>query len=170
MPHYPPDQTLNEVSTVLWRERQLLDLLLFKMQEEQLILAAGKTRWLPNATREVELVLEKLRAAEILRAVQVDTLAAEIGLEPAPSLRLLADTLPEPWSIIFFDHRQAFLAVTGEIARMAEVNRELIGSHTEATKRVIGWMTGHIGEGTSYTATGTVSRERAGHLLLNEAL
>ena len=55
--------SLNDFSGVLWRERQLLELLLFKLEEEQLILTSGKTRWLGHATREVESVLEQIRSA-----------------------------------------------------------------------------------------------------------
>ena len=43
---------LQEVSTTLWQERNLLELLLFKLEEEQLLLAAGRTRWLARATRD----------------------------------------------------------------------------------------------------------------------
>ena len=49
--------SLTEVSSILWRERELLELLLFKLEEEQLLLAAGRSRWLGHATREVEMVL-----------------------------------------------------------------------------------------------------------------
>ena len=37
---------LSDVSNILWRERQLLELLVFKLEEEQLVLAAGRSRWL----------------------------------------------------------------------------------------------------------------------------
>ncbi|HEX4777551.1 MAG TPA: flagellar protein FlgN, partial [Acidimicrobiia bacterium] len=53
--------SLSDVSNILWRERQLLELLLFKLEEEQMILAGGRTRWLPHATREVETVLGELK-------------------------------------------------------------------------------------------------------------
>ena len=33
--------SLSEVSNILWRERQLLELLVFKLEEEQLVLAVG---------------------------------------------------------------------------------------------------------------------------------
>ena len=42
----------NDLSNLLWRERELLELLVFKLEEEQLLLTAGKSRWLPQATRE----------------------------------------------------------------------------------------------------------------------
>ena len=32
---------LSEVSNILWRERQLMDLLLFKLEEEQLLAPRG---------------------------------------------------------------------------------------------------------------------------------
>ena len=53
---------LSDVSNILWRERQLLELLVFKLEEEQLVLAAGRTRWLAHATREVENVLGEIQA------------------------------------------------------------------------------------------------------------
>lgn len=117
---------LAEVSNVLWRERELLEMLLFKLEEEQLLLSSGRTRWLPHATREVEVVLEQIRDAELLRAVEVDTAAAELGLGPAPSLRALADAAPAPWSELLHGHREAFLSLTQEIASVAETNRDVL--------------------------------------------
>jgi len=43
----------SELSAQLWKERELLELLLFKLEEEQLLLIAGKSRWISHATREV---------------------------------------------------------------------------------------------------------------------
>ena len=60
--------SLSEVSNILWRERQLLELLVFKLEEEQLVLAAGRNRWLPHATREVETVLGEIKRIELERA------------------------------------------------------------------------------------------------------
>src|SRR5688572_9487932 len=71
---------LRDVSAVLWKERHLLELPLFKLEEEQLLLAAGRNRWLPRATREVEMVLEELRHTELERAVEVERVSAELGL------------------------------------------------------------------------------------------
>src|SRR5213080_171662 len=36
------DMGLAELSSILWRERDMLELLLFKLEEEQLVLAAGR--------------------------------------------------------------------------------------------------------------------------------
>ena len=45
---------LADFCRILWRERELLELLLFKLEEEQLVLASGRGRWLAHATHEVE--------------------------------------------------------------------------------------------------------------------
>src|SRR5205809_7934017 len=87
---------LSEVSNILWQERQLLELLLFKLEEEQLVLASGRSRWLSHATREVEMVLEEIKQAELASSIEVEAAAAELGLEPGPSLRRLADAAPAP--------------------------------------------------------------------------
>src|SRR5919107_4550897 len=89
--------SLTELSSVLWRTRELMELLLFKLEEEQLLLAAGRARWLAHATREVEMVLEELKTVELSRAVASDAAAVELGLGPNASLRALADAAPPPW-------------------------------------------------------------------------
>ena len=120
------EMALTEVSNVLWRERELLEMLLFKLEEEQLLLTAGRTRWLPHATREVEVVLEQIREAELLRATAVDAAAYELGIAPAPSLRALADAAPQPWGDLLHAHREAFLTLTQEISTIAEANRDVL--------------------------------------------
>ena len=60
---------MEKLSQILWRERELLETLLFKLEEEQMVLAGGRTRWLARAAREVENVLDTIRETEILRAV-----------------------------------------------------------------------------------------------------
>jgi hypothetical protein len=109
---------LREVSAILWRERHLLELLLFKLDEEQLVLAAGRTRWLPRATREVEMVLEELRQTELERAVEVSRVANDLRLPADASLRQLADAAQPPWQGMLLEHRQAFLTLTDEITAL----------------------------------------------------
>ena len=125
---------LQEVSTTLWQERNLLELLLFKLEEEQLLLAAGRTRWLARATREVEVVLERIREAEIVRSMEVDHVAPSLLLPPGPSLQQLAEHAPSPWNTMFADHRQAFLELTDEITALASANRELVARGQRATQ------------------------------------
>jgi hypothetical protein len=117
---------MDKLSQILWRERELLETLLFKLEEEQLVLAAGRTRWLARAASEVENVLATIRETEILRAVAADDVAARLGLAPNPSLRMLADAVDEPWKSLLADHHDVFTLTTREIVALADANRELI--------------------------------------------
>ncbi len=117
---------MEDLSLILWRERELMEMLLYKLEQEQLVLATGRTRWLASAAREVDAVLGMLRQTEVLRAAAADHAAAEVGLLPNPSLSSLAATAPEPWSSILLEHRDAFLAYTRQITEMAAVNRDLL--------------------------------------------
>lgn len=146
---------LSEVSNILWRERELLELLLFKLDEEQLVLTSGRMRWLARATKEVELVLSEIRRTEVARAIEVDAAAKALGLEPNPSLGRLADASPEPWAGLLRDHRAAFLAMTAEINQLAELNRDLLTSGQKAAQDTL--LSLSEDEGTYTPAGSTVS-------------
>jgi FlgN protein len=121
---------LSEVSEILWRERELLDVLLFKLEEQGLLLTAGKDRWLARASHEVRVVLEQIRLTELTRAVEVDAVARELGLPSGPSLALLAQAVPVPWSDILRGHRDAFLQIAEDVLTLAAANRELVTAGT----------------------------------------
>lgn len=158
---------LAEVSSVLWRERELLELLLFKLEEEQLVLTSGRTRWLARATKEVEVVLEEIRRAEVLRAAEVDALGTALGLGPSPSLSKLAESVDEPWSSMLTQHRQAFLTMTAEITALAESNRDLLTAGARATREALLSLTDGAETYTPGGATVSVGSRRR---LLDQAL
>src|SRR5438874_12689956 len=160
---------LSEVSNILWKERQLLELLLFKLEEEQLVLSAGRSRWLSHATREVEMVLEEIKRAELARSIEVDAVAAELGLEPGASLRRLADAAPPPWKGLLEQHRRAFLTATQEILALPQVNKDLLARGQRATGDALEWLGENEAE--VYSASGIASSGiAAGPRLVNEAL
>ena len=149
---------LREVSNILWRERHLLQLLLFKLEEEQLLLAAGRSRWLGQATREVELVLAEIKETELARALAVDAAGGQLDLGPNPSLRGLAEAAPAPWDGVFADHRTAFLAVTEEIVGLARTNRELLARGYQAAREMLAAFDGDRVNTYSPTGGGEASR------------
>jgi hypothetical protein len=122
----------------------LLELLLFKLEEEQLLLAAGPSRWLAHATREVEVVLEQLRAGEVARAAYAQAVAAELGLRGEPSLREIAEAAPAPWSELLHEHRKAFLTLTAEITGLASANKELLTAGQRAAREAMLVVTGTV--------------------------
>ena len=142
-----------ELSAILWRERDLLETLLFKLEVEQLILTSGRTHWLALAAREVAFVLEEIRDAELLRSVAVDALAAELGLQPNASLHEIAQASEEPWRGIWLDHREAFIAVTLQITEMSQSNRVLLTAGYQAAQATLLSMTE---KASTYEADGSV--------------
>ena len=160
--------SLTEVSSILWRERELLDLLLFKLEEEQLLLAAGRSRWLGHATREVEMVLGEMKRAELGRAVEVEAVAVALGLAPTASLRELADAAPAPWGDILREHRSAFLTATEEISALAQSNKDLLSAGYRAARETL--LSLGDAEPTTYTHDGQSVQRARGPLLLNEAI
>ncbi|MFZ5846963.1 MAG: flagellar protein FlgN [Actinomycetota bacterium] len=149
--------SMEDLSAVLWRERELLETLLFKLEVEQLVLATGRSRWLPSAAREIEEVLDAIREIELLRAVEADAVAASLGLQPNPSLREIAEACDEPWRGIWLDHRESFTTVAEEIQAMAENNRELLTSGYQAAKATLLSLSDNPG---TYTADGSTVTER----------
>lgn len=134
--------SLAELSNVLWRQRQLLDLLLFRMTVEQTLLVGRQVRWLARATDEVEAVLEEMRETELVRTLVLQEAAGDLGLGVDPSLREVAEAAPAPWGDIFEEHRRAFLALTDEVQTIALANRELLGREQRATRELIEELSG----------------------------
>jgi hypothetical protein len=161
-------QQLSEVSNILWRERQLLELLVFKLEEEQLVLAAGRTRWLSHATREVETVLGEIKRVELDRAVHVEGLARAFGFTEVPALRELAEAAPPPWNRILDEHRNALLEAAHDIDAVAKSNRDLLHRGQLATREALAAL-GEL-EIDAYSPTGAITERSLGMRLVDEAI
>jgi flagellar biosynthesis/type III secretory pathway chaperone len=114
------------LSTLLWREQELLDLLLFKAEEKQYLILTGKTRWLARIAHEIEVVLDQLRNLEVERAATTEALAERLGIESNPSLRTLADAAPAPWNDLLAKHHEALLVLVTDLRSLSDANRDLI--------------------------------------------
>ena len=116
-------EQLRDVSNILWRERNLLELLAFKLDAERLLARAGRTRWLAHADHEVEMVLGELKAVELERGIQVQVLGEQLGLESDATLLSLAERAPDEWAGILADHRRALLQLARDVDRSARRSR-----------------------------------------------
>ncbi len=154
--------TKQDLSSVLWRERGLLDTLLFKLEVQQLLLTGGRTQWLGAAAGEVEVVLDRIREIEVLRAVELDALAEELGLGDNPSLHRLAEACDETWATIWLDHRVALTASATAISELAESTRELLITDQHATQATLSSLSDDTG---TYGADGTGVDNRHAALL-----
>ncbi|MDT0261546.1 flagellar export chaperone FlgN [Jatrophihabitans lederbergiae] len=155
----------SEISTLLWREREALQLLLFKLVEEQLIVSAGQTRWLAQANDEVEAALLQLRGTDVLRAAEVDAVAEDLGLTGAPSLADLEATAPEPWATMFGEHRQALLLLSEELGRTAGENRALLSAGARAVRETLLSVTRTV---ETYDSRGSTAAPHSAPMFMDE--
>jgi hypothetical protein len=149
-----------ELSTLLWRERELLEMLLFKLEEEQLLLTAGRTRWLAHANREVETVMEKVREATLVRTVASETVASSWGLEPDAPLRDIVAAAPPggPWHEIFEGHLAGLTELTVRIKTVRDANTQFVNHAARSTQETLATLGG---EARTYDATGAARSQSA---------
>jgi hypothetical protein len=129
------------LTDVLWREREVLEALLYKLTAQQMVLRSGESRWLARADAEVRAAIEGLQDFEVLRAAEVDLLVRHYGLPANASLRELAEAAPEPWPTVLFDHREALRTLTFEVDAVAAHNRRLLQAGEQATREALDRIT-----------------------------
>lgn len=129
--------SLDTLSRQLWKQRETLEVLLFKLEEERLIIATASSRWLPRATRELEAVIDQARAMELERSMENELAAKELGLPADASLREIAQAAEEPWKSLLEQHREALIALTGEIADTSQANRSDLSALQRATQETL---------------------------------
>ena len=164
--------SLPDLAAVLWRQRDLLERLVYRLECEHLLLAAGRTRFLSLATAEVEELLGELRVLELQRAAAADRVAAEVDLDAGSGLERLASAVQPPWTGVLLEHREALLVLVGELAALAETNRSLMAAGMKAVESAIAGM----GAGTGTSSVGYDAKGRsdlisgAGPLVVDRSL
>lgn len=147
-----------ELSTLLWRERELLELLQFKLEEERLLLTAGEARWLPFATREVEQVLERLRASGLERTIAAGDLADEWNAPEHTLGAIIAAAPTSAWRETFEAHQRALADLTAAIGEVRDANLQYLRAATQSTQETLATL--DLGSGL-YDASGTAARDVA---------
>lgn len=156
-----------ELTASLWRERELLDLLVFKLDEEHLILASGRTHWLDHATREVEHVMNRLRAASLKRAAVASALALEWGLPENASLQnLAAAAAAGPWAEILSDHFAALLYQVEQVRSLRDTNLNFLRAGLISAQETVA---GHTSDAGTYDNSGH-TRQDAGSRFLDKSV
>ena len=164
--------SLPDLAAILWRQRELLERLVYRLECEQLLLAAGRTRFLSLATGEVEQLLDELHIVELQRAAIADQVCRETGLPVGATLEELAGTAQPPWTGVLLDHRSALLTLTGELSALAETNRHLMAAGLKAVEQALAGL--GLRQGTTsigYAAQGRSEKiSGAGRTIVDRAL
>lgn len=156
----------NELSMQLWRERELLEMLIFKLEEQRLLLEAGAMRWIHFATREIEQVLERLRESGLGRDVEVATVAREWGASESATLAELTEAAPTAaWRQVFADHRRELVSRMAEIRQLKDANETHLRTAGRAVAETLAGLESSTGE---YTTSGERVREDTARLIDRE--
>ncbi|TDE94742.1 flagellar protein FlgN [Occultella glacieicola] len=142
-----------ELSAAIWHQRNLLELLLFKLTEEQLLLTAGRTDWLANATREVEQVVERLYESGLARDVEAAGVAGRWGAADGASLRELIQHAPSPWDEVLTEHLTALTSLTARIRDLRDANAQFLRTGLRATQETLAGLDGAVGTYDSHGAS-----------------
>ncbi|MDR6690532.1 hypothetical protein J2X55_001431 [Microbacterium sp. 1154] len=142
-----------DLSMHLLRQREVLELMLFKLEELELLLSTGRTRWIQRATVEVERVAQALTAGTIERDTLFVDVAAEWGVPEATSLRELIDVAPtDAWREVLGSHHEALSDLAAEIAE----KKGSVDQHLRSALRVTQETIAGLGEPTGeYAASGS---------------
>lgn len=117
---------MNELISVVWSERRVLEQLLFKMVVAKLMLSRGDPHHITIATSEVDHVVDALGRREADRIEAMSRVAGDLGQHPrVVTLAWLAAHGPMHLRPEFADHCDAFTDLIGEIQAIATMNRQL---------------------------------------------
>lgn len=147
-----------DLSTLLWRQRGLLDMLTFKLEEEQLLLHAGKSRWIEFGTQEVQQVVQKLNAVVLAVTVESAVVAAEWGLPADSGLRALAAGAPKgPWGELLTNHLEAMTRQTEVIAKLRDSNSQFLRAASRSAQETLAEAKPSAGTYNAKGVTGTAT-------------
>jgi hypothetical protein len=145
---------LNALLVCLFEESEALEHLAFKLEQEQLVLIAGKPKLLARNSVEFEQAVKALAAVSGRREELVVGAAAELGLGPTTTLGALADaTTDDDERRVLSERGKTMRAQVARINDLCAKNREILARNLAATTDALALL----GEGPSYTAGATTT-------------
>jgi FlgN protein len=159
------DDAWASLCTRLWVERDLLEELLFKLTEVQLVAGSGSTRWLNKADDEARRALVALQDTEVVRAVAVEDLIRRCQLGSDSTLRELIAIAPTPWDSLLSDHCEALRNLALSIDAVANENRRRLQLGLDTTQEALERVQAIRA---TYDARGDAVAQRPGAYLLDQ--
>jgi flagellar biosynthesis/type III secretory pathway chaperone len=145
---------LNALVVCLFEESEALDHLAFKLEQEQLVLVAGKPRLLARNSAEFEQAVKALDVISRRREQLVVAAAAELELPATTTLSALADAAEdEDERRVLSERRQVMRTQVARITQLCAANREILARNLAATTDALALL----GESPSYTAMATTT-------------
>ncbi|MGO4296676.1 flagellar protein FlgN [Glutamicibacter sp. MCAF14] len=159
---------VNELSGLLFEERETLELLRFKLEELNLLLVAGKAEWVARATSEIEKVLERVHHVGLKRALVARQVASDWDISPGATLSELAEHAPDgPWGEILTSHLGALREITAVIATVRDSNAQYLRAVRRSTQEALSNIEDHTG---AYGPTGSAGTGHADAQIIDTSL
>jgi hypothetical protein len=158
-------ETFSAVASLLWNEREALELVHFKLVQELLLLQAGESRWLAKADAEVAEAIRRMRVSEVLRAAEMERILTELGLPLTATLAELAAIAPEPWGLVLTEHRTALRSLVAEVQAAGHSVRVLLNAGATSVRETLDLLTQSV---STYNASGIEVDRDLGSLFLDE--
>lgn len=139
---------------VLARECSLLEHLLFKLKEAELLTTAGETRFLMFMSDEIDGVAADLGAIEVARSVLVADLTEALGLDDAASLAELTDHASAQTKGPLKESRERLLALMQELDQATAEASDTVGDRLSEVSGALQRVEFGGDAASSYTALG----------------
>ncbi len=114
-----PSERFVALVGLLNREVRLLDRLVFKLTETELLTSAGEARFMGLILDEVDDVSTDLGGIEVARAMLVADLADALGVEEEVSLQELIAYAPADTAPLLNELRERMITAAGDLERVA---------------------------------------------------
>ena len=163
------DETLANLTRILWQQRRLLERVRYHMKVQELILSGTDDWMLTFAVNDVEEVMRAAADVEVARVEITQDLGLALGLGANPSLQTLVEVAPDPYGPMLDEHRAAFLKLASEITSISLNGRAQLQRGLELTNSLTAVVFGDQGDG-GYDASGSVVRGSAERRLVDRSL
>lgn len=154
---------MSNLSSGLWRMQELLELLTYKLEVQHVLIESGRSRWMSRSTREIELVLQEMREAELMRAVDAGPVCDVLGLPQDTPLSEIAQAAPPPWDQVLAEHRSSLTRATTELSTLSRANSDMLEASYQAVQEALNRFN-HAPDAPTYTARGSRESGRTHHL------
>jgi hypothetical protein len=115
-------QLLGELNQLLWRERDVLDDVLYRLEVQQLLLVEQRDRWVDRSVDDLERALGRVERYQRMHRDLLDELSAYLPVHADSTLSEVAAIAPSPWDDILEEQQAALLVLITEIEATSRDN------------------------------------------------
>lgn len=119
-------QLLGELNPLLWRQRDVLNDVVYRLEVQQLLLVDGRERWVDRAVQDLERSLARVERYQRMQRDLLQELSAYLPVDADSTLSQVAAVVPTPWDGILEEQQSALLVLITEIEAASRDNVGLV--------------------------------------------